>query len=60
MTYFHNIWVGKWIQQNVHVVTQLQGVYQVVMATSRYLHETHETSVRAIRVMLCVMCDGVH
>ena len=44
-SYLDDVWVGKGIQQDVHVMSQLQGVNQVVMVTSGDLHEAHKSEV---------------
>ena len=59
MLYIHesenldNVRVGERIQELVHVVPQLQSVYEVVMTTSRDLHQTHKTLEGSVGVVLC-------
>lgn len=51
--YLDNVRVGEGVEQDVHVVSHLQGVHQVVMVTGGDLHEAGEAQERPVGVVLC-------
>lgn len=51
-TYLDDGWVREGVKEEVHVLTHLQRVNQVVLETSRDLHQTRESEKAPIRVVL--------
>jgi hypothetical protein len=50
--YLDDGWVSEGVKQDVHVMSDLEGVYEVVMEAGGYLHEARETQESPVRVVL--------
>ena len=50
--YLHDAGVGEGVLEEVHMVPQLQHVYEVVMVPCGHLHQTEEPLERAVGVVL--------